>query len=139
MRNHILRCMKLESGKELPTSHLEGAPHASSDPVRFVWGSTTKKSPHNARMKELVVSDMLANKSLYPLVPEQEFLRPMLEAAFEQSFTTLRRNYELQLGKKPASLRDNKAKRARRSSRKKIVGELSYSCEFSDTVALETQ
>lgn len=121
MRSHITSCMKLEHGDDLPPSHLEGAPHSLTDPVRFVWGCTTKKSPHNAKMKKYIISDMLANRALYPLVPKQEFERPLLEAAFEQSFKTLRQNYDMQLGKKCIPARDNKAKRARRSSRKKIV------------------
>ncbi|KAI5123430.1 hypothetical protein M0805_006135 [Coniferiporia weirii] len=125
MRNHILRSMDLEHDKELPVSHIEGAPHALSEPVRFVWEQTTKKSPHNGKMKARVVTDMMANKELYPFVPAQEFTKPKLESVFEQAFTTLRQKYISQKGDEDASnhARERvgvKARRARRVSRKKI-------------------
>ncbi|KAH8118378.1 hypothetical protein DFH11DRAFT_1502400 [Phellopilus nigrolimitatus] len=116
--------MNLEHDKILPPSHIEGAALLPSDPIRFVWDQTTKKSPHNFAMKARVVSDMLASKDLYPLVPAQEFMKTKLDGVFEQAFTTLRQKHVSQKGNGDAASRarervEHKARRARRISRKK--------------------
>ncbi|THG95155.1 hypothetical protein EW145_g8013, partial [Phellinidium pouzarii] len=125
MRNHLLISMNLEHDKMLPESHIEGAPHDPSNPVRFVWEQTTKKSAHNAKMRKLVITDIIARKELYPLVPVQEFTESKLESVFDQAFTTLRQKYITQSGSEDASTQARerggvKARRARRASRKKI-------------------
>ncbi|KAL5527425.1 hypothetical protein ACEPAG_6216 [Sanghuangporus baumii] len=122
MRNHILACMELDDDKELPPSHNESFSLAPTQPVRFVWEKTTKKSSHNARMKFRVMNDIKASKGLYPLVPAKDFTAPKLEVAFEQAFMTLRQKYASQRGTKAIfqDRAENKARKARRLSRKKI-------------------
>ncbi|KAL5530385.1 hypothetical protein ACEPAF_6643 [Sanghuangporus sanghuang] len=122
MRNHILACMELDDDKELPPSHNESFSLGPTQPVRFVWERTTKKSSHNARMKFRVVNDIIANKGLYPLVPAKDFTAPKLEGVFEQAFMTLRQKYVAQRGAKTIfqDRAENKARKARRLSRKKI-------------------
>lgn len=121
MRLHILRCMNIEYDRDLPPSHIEGDALADSDPVRFVWEQTTKKSGHNARMKNRIVEDIIANKELYSLVSAHEFTKLKLESVFDQSFTTLRQKYTIQTGRDD---REARARRARKMNRKKTVSEI---------------
>ena len=131
MRSHILQCMDLENDKELPVSYDEkmGKFIPKDEPVRFIWDQTTRKCPHNNRMKKRVVLDMQANKSLYPLVPAEDFTKPKLESVFEQAFTTLRQKFATQSGAAPQT--DTKAQRSRRVGRKKTVS-------FASLVSLNT-
>lgn len=121
MRSYILSCMALETYKVLPPPPEE---EFSSDlePVRFIWDQTTKKSAHNARMKTRIISDLLTKRDKYPHVPEKDFSKMKLEGVFEQAFTTLRQKYTAQLGgDESARAREEKSRRSRRMSRKKIV------------------
>ncbi|EJD01407.1 uncharacterized protein FOMMEDRAFT_90221 [Fomitiporia mediterranea MF3/22] len=114
--------MDLDHDKELPDSAEEAVLLPPSHPVRFVWDQTTKRSAHNARMKNRIVSDMIANRYLYPRVPEQEFTKAKLDSVFEQAYFTLRQKYASQKGLN-ANAKDRaemKSKKARRLSRKKI-------------------
>ena len=129
MRAHILRMMDVDHDQLLPLSIVKNdddddVSFDEETPVRFVWNRTTLQSAHNARMKTRVTNDLLENTELYPLVPAQQFTRPRVEAAFEQAFTTFRQkalgnSKDYSRGK--TREKDNKARRSRRFSRKKIV------------------
>ncbi|EMD40805.1 hypothetical protein CERSUDRAFT_149244 [Gelatoporia subvermispora B] len=123
MRAHILRCMSLNNDKQLPDSHVEEAPLGPDQPVRFVWDKTPKQSPHNAAMREYIVSDLRANRSLYRHVSEEEFSKRSLEAVFDQAFITLRQKFKAQRDAAAALnykiKEDHKAMKARRLGRKK--------------------
>ena len=130
MRNHILKCMDLVTDRQLPPSHEEGRITLRTEPVRFVWEQTTKKSSNNARMKTRIIDDLKMNKSLYPLVPENEFSMAKLDSVFEQAFTTLRQKYAAQSSSGQAIAQDRgdiKAARARRLGRKKVVSNIQSS------------
>ncbi|TBU32889.1 hypothetical protein BD311DRAFT_749918 [Dichomitus squalens] len=123
LRIHIRKMMKLKHGEDLPASAFEGVIPAVTEPVRFVWTRTTKQSAVNATMKKRIVSDIKANRHKYKHVPDNDFQKKTLEAAFEQVFTTLRQKYKSQ-GDATAATKlqrreDHKALKARRLHRKK--------------------
>lgn len=124
IRNHLLRVMHLDSDKQLPDGHLEGTPLGPDEPVRFVWDKTPKQSVHNSRMKERVLKDLKANRRVYKHVPDKEFGKKSLDAAFDQAFVTLRQKFKSQrdasAAKSHRKREDMKAMRARRLSRRKI-------------------
>ncbi|KAI6003721.1 hypothetical protein EDD15DRAFT_2219720 [Pisolithus albus] len=124
IRNHLLRVMHLDNDKQLPDSHVEGTPLGPDEPVRFVWDKTPKQSVHNSRMKERVLKDLKANRRVYKHVPDREFGKKFLEAAFDQAFVTLRQKFKSQrdvsVGEAHRKREDMKAMRARRLSRRKI-------------------
>lgn len=126
MRNHLLRVMQLDNDKELPNSHTEGTPLTLDEPARFVWDKTPKQSVHNSLMKKRVLNDLKSNRSLYKHVSDKEFGKKSLEAAFDQAFITLRQKFKAQsdvsVAKNYKQREDTKALRARRLSRRKIVG-----------------
>ncbi|KAG6333666.1 hypothetical protein ID866_5424 [Astraeus odoratus] len=128
MRNHLLRIMQLDSDKHLPDSHVEGTPLGADEPVRFVWDKTPKQSVHNSHMKERVLQDLKANRRLYRHVPDKEFGKKSLEAAFDQAFVTLRQKFKAQrdasVAKNHKQREDMKAMRARRLSRRKTCKKL---------------
>ncbi|KAF8631538.1 hypothetical protein AX15_002294 [Amanita polypyramis BW_CC] len=124
MRLHFLRCMELDSDKQLPDSHSEDAAFEETQPVRFVWDKTTKQSLHNARMKLRILTDIKAKRSCYKHVPEKEFGKKSLDNAFEQCFTTFRQKFKAQRDAAVATnlkqREDQKARRARHLSRRKL-------------------
>ncbi|KLO15883.1 hypothetical protein SCHPADRAFT_848902 [Schizopora paradoxa] len=120
MRSHFLRCMGMDHDKSLPSSFREGDTLRDDEPVRFVWEHTTKKSIHNANMKKRIVSDIIANKALYPLVSEDEFTKDILDSVFEQAFTTFRTKFTNQASARQSQTDDKKAQKARRQGRKKV-------------------
>ncbi|PFH51403.1 hypothetical protein AMATHDRAFT_74957 [Amanita thiersii Skay4041] len=124
MRLHLLRCMELETDKQLPDSHIEGASLDPTKPVRFVWDKTTKQSVHNSRMKTRILSDIKSKRVLYKHVPDKDFSKKTLEAAFEQCFTTFRQKFKAQRDAVVATnlkqREDQKARKARHLSRRKI-------------------
>ncbi|KZT12562.1 uncharacterized protein LAESUDRAFT_668330 [Laetiporus sulphureus 93-53] len=124
MRTHLLRMMKLDNDKELPSSHKESQRLGPEEPVRFVWSKTPKQSSHNAEMKKWVIADLKANRNLYELVPEKDFTKKNLDSVFDQAFTTLRQKFKAQQDSAAAShlkQRENqKAKKSRRLGRKKL-------------------
>jgi hypothetical protein len=87
-------------------------------------------------MKERVLSDIKKNRKLYKHVPDREFLKKSVEAAFEQCFTTFRQKYKAQRDEQVAAnerARESaKAQKARRLHRKKEV------CLLSLTFSLLT-
>lgn len=121
MRSHFLRCMCLDHDKSLPPSFKEGDTLHDNEPVRFIWENTTKKSVHNANMKKRIVSDIIANRALYPLVSEGEFTKDILDPVFEQAFTTFRTKFTSQASARQSQTEDKKAQKARRQGRKKVV------------------
>src|SRR6266550_2542792 len=125
MRLHFLRCMELDTDKQLPDSHAEGAVLEDSQPIRFVWDKTTKQSVHNARMKTRILSDIKAKRSHYRHVPDKEFGKKSLDGAFEQCFTTFRQKFRAQRDVAVAAnirqKEDQKARKARHLSRRKLV------------------
>lgn len=127
MRSHFLKCMNLEHDKNLPPSFSEGDILHDDDHVRFVWEHTTRKSVHNGSMKKRVVSDIIANKALYPLVPAHEFTKENLDPVFEQAFTTFRTKFASQASARQTQNDDNKAQKARRQGRKKTVSRAPFS------------
>ncbi|KAF5388452.1 hypothetical protein D9615_000536 [Tricholomella constricta] len=124
IREHILRLMQVESDKHLPDSHREDMPLGPKDPVRFVWDKTTKQSVHNSRMKERVIADIKANRRMYKHVVDKDFLKKVLDAAFEASFVTFRQKFKAQRDEALAlhhkKREENKARKARHLSRRKI-------------------
>ncbi|KAI0698555.1 hypothetical protein C8T65DRAFT_581790 [Cerioporus squamosus] len=123
VRIHIRKMMKLKPGQDLPESAFEGEPIAAEDPVRFVWGKTAKQSTTNAAMKKRILTDLKSKRHKYKYVPDKEFAKKTLDAAFEQVFTTLRQNFKAQRdGTAATKLKrreDHKALRSRRQNRKK--------------------
>ncbi|KAG5341929.1 hypothetical protein C0989_006772 [Termitomyces sp. Mn162] len=124
MRAHILRMMKVDTDKELPDSHTEGVNLGPNDPVRFVWDKTTKQSVHNTRMKTRILADIKSNRKKYKHVPDKDFGKKNLESCFESCFVTLRQKFKAQHNpddaQKYKQREDNKARRARHASRKKL-------------------
>ncbi|CAE6429813.1 unnamed protein product [Rhizoctonia solani] len=119
MRAHILRLMALNPHEALPPSHVEDQP-APEGIIRFVWEKTPKSSPHNGRMKQIVIEDLQRSRHLYPLVPTADFAAPLLDACFDQAFTTLRGKWRIQCGEPGLETKvEAKAKRTRRHNRKK--------------------
>ncbi|CAE6434395.1 unnamed protein product [Rhizoctonia solani] len=119
MRAHILRLMALNAHEALPPSHVEDQP-APEGIIRFVWEKTPKSSPHNGRMKQIVIEDLQRSRHLYPLVPTADFAAPLLDACFDQAFTTLRGKWRIQCGEPGLETKvEAKAKRTRRHNRKK--------------------
>ncbi|CAE6467246.1 unnamed protein product [Rhizoctonia solani] len=119
MRAHILRLMALNPHEALPPSHVEDQP-APEGIIRFVWEKTPKSSPHNGRMKQIVIEDLQRSRHLYPLVPTADFAAPLLDACFDQAFTTLRGKWRIQCGEPGLESKvEAKAKRTRRHNRKK--------------------
>ncbi|KAJ3564830.1 hypothetical protein NP233_g8035 [Leucocoprinus birnbaumii] len=124
MRAHFLRMMQIETDKELPDSHAEGAALGPNDPVRFVWDKTTKQSVHNSRMKTRIMNDIKENSKLYKHVPRKDFNKKILDATFEQCFVTFRTKARAQRDAQSAQnlkrREDAKARRARHISRRKL-------------------
>ncbi|GLB33954.1 hypothetical protein LshimejAT787_0108380 [Lyophyllum shimeji] len=124
IREHILRLMQVESDKELPDSHKEGAPLGPDDAVRFVWDKTTKQSVHNSRMKARVIADIKANRRMYKHVPDKDFGKKVLAAAFDASFVTFRQKFKAQRDEALAlhhkKREEAKARKARHVSRRKL-------------------
>lgn len=125
MRIHIIHVMGLETDRNLPDSHVEGVALPDGQPVRFVWDKTPKQSHHNAMMKTRVIADLKAKRRRYKYVPEKDFKKKTMEAAFDQAFTTLRRKFKQQrdnVAAQDSKLKDlTKALKTRRFQRKKLV------------------
>ncbi|KAJ6539498.1 hypothetical protein B0H19DRAFT_1002927 [Mycena capillaripes] len=123
IRAHILLSMDIANDKHLPDSHTEGEPLEPPYPVRFVWDKTTKQSAHNGRMKVRVLEDLRAQRRLYKHVPDKDFNKKVVDAAFEQSFTTFRQKFRTQRDVLAASRlkqrEDSKARKSRHLSRRK--------------------
>lgn len=147
MKLHLLQMMQIDTDRELPDSHVESTPLGPSEPVRFVWDKTTKQSVHNGRMKKRVLEDIKENRKLYKHVSNKDFGKKALDAAFEQRFVTLRQKFRSQRDQSTAlsnkQREENKARKARHLSRKKLVRILSSWVEVSvigtDCVGVETQ
>ncbi|KAK2466118.1 hypothetical protein APHAL10511_001760 [Amanita phalloides] len=124
MRLHFLCSMELDTDKDLPDSHVEGAALEDTQPVRFVWDKTTKQSVHNLRMKSRILSDMKVKRTVYKHVPDREFGKKSLDSAFEQCFTTFRQKFRAQRDAVVATnlkqREDQKARKARHLSRRKL-------------------
>jgi hypothetical protein len=135
--------MQLESDKTLPDSHIEGAPLEPQDPVRFVWDKTTKQSVHNSRMKSRIIADLKSNRRLYKHVADKDFSKKSMEAAFDQAFITFRQKFKAQRDALAAlNLRqreDNKALKARRLGRRKLVCPKHLKCSASDLLLIEIE
>jgi len=116
--------MNIESESRLPDSHIEGNPLGPTDPLRFVWDKTTKQSVHNARMKARVLQDIMTKRRKFKHVPQKEFNKKSVEAAFEQRYVTLRQKFRAQRDDLAAvntkKREDHKARKARHLSRRKI-------------------
>jgi len=127
MRLHIIRLMQIDSDKNLPDGHIEGAPLEPQDAVRFVWDKTTKQSVHNGRMKARILGDLKFNRRLYKYVPNKDFSKKTMEAVFDQAFITLRQKFKAQRDASAAQnlkkREDGKALRARRLSRRKLASQ----------------
>ena len=117
--------MNIESEARLPDSYIEGIPLDSTQPVRFVWDKTTKQSVHNSRMKTRILEDIIENRYRYKHVPQKEFSKRSVEAAFEQRYVTLRQKFRAQrdalAAENTKKREDYKARRARHLSRRKSV------------------
>ncbi|TEB30180.1 hypothetical protein FA13DRAFT_1733998, partial [Coprinellus micaceus] len=108
MRTHLYSMLGVSSDGVLPDSHGEGTALEENGPVRFVWDKTTKQSIHNARMK----------------IRTKDFGKKILDAAFEQCFTTFRAKYRAQNDNEVAQMskkrEEAKARKARHVSRRKM-------------------
>lgn len=135
MRTHLLQMLCVDSESRLPASHVEGTVLEDWDPVRFVWDKTTKQSVHNARMKIRVLTDIKEQRQLYKNVPTKDFGKKILDAAFEQCFTTFRTKYRAQnddaVALQSKKREEAKARKARHVSRRKMVGLLTTAAEFA--------
>jgi len=128
MRSHLNRLMSVTEDDPLPTNHIEGAPLADDEPVRFIWAKTIKKSQHNTRMKKRVINDLTQNRELYEHVPQNDFTPENLDVVFDQTFSTLRNRYKAQTDANVAQRRKekeiNKMIKTRRANRKRAVSVL---------------
>lgn len=117
--------MNIESETQLPDSHIEGNSLGPNEPVRFVWDKTTKQSVHNARMRTRILEDIMENRHIYKHVPQKEFSKKNVEAAFEQRYVTLRQKFRAQrdalTAENTKKREDHKARKARHLSRRKNV------------------
>ena len=120
--------MSIIEDDPLPADHIEGAPLAGNEPVRFVWGRTIKQSQHNTRMKKRVINDLMEKKELYEHVPQDDFTADNLDMVFDQTFSTLRSRYKAQTDANVAQRRKekeiNKMIKTRRANRKRAVSAL---------------
>ena len=118
--------MEIKDDKDLPDSHTERKPIASDSPIRFVWEKTTKQSVHNASMKARILADLKSHRRMYKHIPDKEFSKKVLEAAFESVYTTMRQKFKAQKDKSLAlhqkRREDAKSQKARHLSRRKLVG-----------------
>lgn len=125
MKVHIYRCMRIRANAPLPDSHNETRKLDDDEPVRFVWEKTAKKSPHNAAMKSRILKDIMTRRKRYKHVPDSDFEKKVLDAAFDQVFFTMRQNFKVQKDEITAMLHkrreDQKYLKARRRGRKKMV------------------
>ena len=130
MRSHLNRLMSISDDDPLPINHIEGAPLAEDEPVRFIWARTIKKSQHNTRMKNRVINDLIESRGLYEHVPQDEFTTDNLDMVFDQTFSTLRSRYKAQTDTNVAQKRKekeiNKMIKIRRANRKRAVGVLDF-------------
>lgn len=128
MRSHLNRLMSIIEDDPLPTNHIEGAPLADDEPVRFVWARTIKQSQHNTRMKKRVINDVMDKKELYEHVTQDDFTADNLDMVFDQTFSTLRSRYKAQTDANVAQKRKekeiNKMIKTRRANRKRAVSAL---------------
>ncbi|TFK28855.1 hypothetical protein FA15DRAFT_633377 [Coprinopsis marcescibilis] len=124
MRAHFWHMLGVSSDSRLPESHVEGQPLGPSESVSFVWDKTTKQSVHNARMKGRILADLKQNRQQYKYVPVKDFNKKVLDAAFEQCFTTFRQKYRAQTDEAVAAQNKKreeiKARKARHASRRKM-------------------
>ena len=120
--------MCINEDDPLPANHIEGAPLADDEPVRFIWARTIKKSQLNTRMKNRVIADLMENRGLYEHVPQDDFTADNLDMVFDQTFSTLRRKYKVQTDADAAQKRRekeiNKMIKTRRANRKRAVSAL---------------
>ena len=130
MRSHLSRLMSISDDDPLPTNHIEGAPLADDEPVRFIWARTIKKSQHNTRMKRRVIDDLIENRGLYEHVPQDDFTEDNLDMVFDQTFSMLRSRYKAQTDTNVAHKRKekeiNKMIKTRRANRKRAVSVLDF-------------
>lgn len=54
--------------------------------LRFDWNLTTRKSPQNVEMKQIVIDHILSHRYAYPDIPDTEFTPERLDHSYEQSF-----------------------------------------------------
>ena len=117
--------MSISEDDPLPANHIEGAPLGDDEPVRFIWQKTVKKSQHNTRMKNRVISDLIENSGLYEHVPREDFSADNLDLVFDQTFSTLRSRYKAQTDANVAQKRKekdiNKMIKTRRANRRRAV------------------
>lgn len=125
MRSHLNRLMGISEDDPLPENHIEGAPLADDELVRFIWVRTIKKSQHNTRMKKRVISDLIENRGLYEHVPQDDFAEDNLDMVFDQTFSTLRNRHKAQtdvnVAHKKKEKEINKMIKSRRANRKRAV------------------
>ena len=130
--------MSTVQNSPLPES-FEGDSLGDEDPVRFDWSKTTRKSTHNARMKQRILTDLLANRAmLYKYVPEKDFDPKVLDSGFDQAFTTMRQKFRTQQDEAVAqhnrAREEQKALKARRRDRKKSVRRALFACSLGCVV-----
>ncbi|KAI5893363.1 uncharacterized protein SCHCODRAFT_02538290 [Schizophyllum commune H4-8] len=113
---HSLHCMGVAEDAPLPDEPFEpGLPWPASEPVRFAWSTTLRRSKHNQNMVKRIAADIVQNKDRYPGVPAGELdTEESLTGAMASVYETLRERYKQQQGrgrKRPASQGKAKAKR----------------------------
>jgi hypothetical protein len=130
MRSHLNRLMFVGDDDPLPANHIEGAPLADDEPVRFIWARTIKQSQHNTRMKKRIINDLIENRGLYEHVSQDDFTADNLDMVFDQTFSTLRSRYKAQTDTNVAQKRKekeiNKMIKTRRANRKRAVSILDF-------------
>ncbi|KAI4523184.1 hypothetical protein K525DRAFT_365990 [Schizophyllum commune Loenen D] len=113
---HSLHCMSVAEDAPLPDEPSElGLPWPASEPVRFAWSTTLRRSKHNQNMVKRIAADIVQNKDQYPGVPTGELdNEESLAGAMASVYEILRERYKQQQGrgrKRPASQGKAKAKR----------------------------
>lgn len=58
--------------------------------LRFEWDKTSKRSAHNALMKQIILNHIIALRAEYPEVPDADFVPARMDNSFEQAFSTWR-------------------------------------------------
>ncbi|KAL1747484.1 hypothetical protein HDZ31DRAFT_31811 [Schizophyllum fasciatum] len=92
---HTLRCMAVAKGDPLPDEPT--GPWSPSEPVRFEWSASLRRSKHNLKMVRRVATDLVQNRASYPSVPAGELEdEEALVEAMAGVFELLRETYKQQ-------------------------------------------
>ncbi|TRM67619.1 hypothetical protein BD626DRAFT_564541 [Schizophyllum amplum] len=115
---HTLHCMRISEDEMLPDEPAEpGLPWPPSEPVRFAWSVTLRRSKHNQAMARRIAADLSQNRGRYPAVPAQELEEDALVAAMAPVYEALRERYKQQGRSRKRPTSQAKSAKARQGGR----------------------